>query len=63
MGFSHAVHGEAIFAYVVLKEVGHATEEQIINELKLNVKNKIAGYAVPHDILVNTFFFQSYESI
>lgn len=56
VGYSHAILGEGIFAYVILREDGKSVpEEKLINELKQNVKQKIAGYAVPHGILVYYF--------
>jgi acyl-coenzyme A synthetase/AMP-(fatty) acid ligase len=55
VGYSHAILGEGIFAYIILREDGKSVpEEQLINELKQNVKQKIAGYAVPHGILVSS---------
>lgn len=56
VGYSHKTYGEGIFAFVTLKENADISEEQIIKELKQNVKSKISGYAVPHNILVIFFF-------
>jgi acetyl-CoA synthetase len=52
VGYPHETFGEGIFAYVTLKENVKETEEEIISQLKANVKAKISGYAVPHNILV-----------
>jgi acetyl-CoA synthetase len=52
VGYSHQIYGEGIFAYISLKENVKESEENIIKELKLNVKQKISGYAVPHNFLV-----------
>jgi len=55
VGYGHDIHGEGIFAYIILKQdSNNFSEEKIINELKQNVKQKISGYAVPHGILVIT---------
>ena len=58
VGYSHKIYGEGIFAFITLKENVNEAEEQIIKELKQNVKKKISGYAVPHNFLVKFKFFR-----
>lgn len=62
VGFVHELTGEAIFAYVVLKD--KTNSQDIIAQLKLLVKQKIAAHAVPNKILVkkNFFFFDLLSS-
>ena len=44
-----------IYAYVTLKDDITEPQDQIIQELKDIVKQKIAGYAVPEMIQVRSF--------
>lgn len=53
VGCPHPVKGETVFAFVVLKENVAATHQQIIEQLKNDVKKHIASYAVPEFILVS----------
>ncbi len=57
VGFQHDVLGEGIFAYISLKETVAENTDMIIKEIKAAVKEKIAGYAVPHKILVTSWLF------
>ncbi|RNA35683.1 acetyl-coenzyme A synthetase 2- mitochondrial [Brachionus plicatilis] len=50
VGFAHELTGEAVFAYVVLKE--QTKSQNIQPELKSLVKQKIAAHAVPNKILI-----------
>lgn len=54
VGYAHELTGEAVFAYVVLKE--HSKSVDITKELKFLVKQKIAAHAVPNRILVVLIF-------
>jgi len=50
VGFPHAVKGEGVYAYIVLKQ-SHTSEEALKTELRALVKSHISGYAVPDHIL------------
>ena len=51
--YPHDIFGEGIFAFVILKEhVKEPNENEVINQLKILVKSKIASYAIPHKFLV-----------
>ena len=57
VGYPHAVKGESVYAYIVLKqsaidEMGGDLHKQeiLVNELKQLVKTKIAGFAVPGNL-------------
>jgi acetyl-CoA synthetase len=53
VGFPHEMLGEGIYAFVVLKENNNVkSDNEIIKELKILVKNKISGYAVPQKFLI-----------
>lgn len=47
VGFPHPVKGEAVFAFIVLKEELESSQENIVADLKKLVRSQIAGYAVP----------------
>lgn len=54
VSFPHDIYGEGIFAFVILKNGNdHLNESELATKLKLLVKNKIAHYAMPHEILVH----------
>ncbi|XP_076441551.1 acetyl-coenzyme A synthetase 2-like, mitochondrial isoform X2 [Babylonia areolata] len=52
VGFPHDVKGEGIFAFVVLKEEQHETQDEIKADLKATIKQRIASYAQPDHILI-----------
>jgi acetyl-CoA synthetase len=56
VGFPHPVKGEGVYAYVVVKEVAanmtQKEKEELANQLKAMVKQKISGFAVPEMIQV-----------
>lgn len=52
VGYPHDVKGEAVFAFIVLKEDFHSTQEEIMADLRKLVRSKIAGYAIPEVFLV-----------
>ncbi len=56
VGFPHPVKGEGVYAYVVVKEVAanmtQKEKEELENQLKSMVKQKISGFAVPEMIQV-----------
>ena len=43
VGYGHDITGEAIYAYVVLKESNKLSNEDIIKQLKDSVKKNISG--------------------
>ena len=47
VGFPHEIKGEGVYAYIILKENADIDEETLKAELKVMVKNKISGFAVP----------------
>ena len=54
VGFPHEVKGEGVYAYVILKE---GCEEEVMAleaDLRLLVKSKISGFAVPDFIQITT---------
>ena len=53
VGAPHEVLGEAVVAFVVLKEGVEEGEEALLEQLKAEVKASIAGYAVPRVLLVS----------
>ncbi|XP_069787975.1 acetyl-coenzyme A synthetase 2-like, mitochondrial isoform X2 [Narcine bancroftii] len=61
IGFPHELKGEAAFAFIVLKESGTLSEPATIEDLKSIVASKIAKYAVPDHIMVNTWVDSSIE--
>ena len=52
VGFGHDVTGEAIYAFVTLKQNNTISEDELRKTLKDMVKKSISGYAVPHKIMV-----------
>lgn len=52
VGYPHDVKGEAVFAFIVLKEELQSTQEEILADLRKLVRSKIAGYAIPEVFLV-----------
>ena len=58
VGFPHPLKGEGVYAYIVVKDIAdHMTQqekENLMNELKAMVKNKISGFAVPEMIQVKS---------
>ena len=53
VGFPHEIKGEGVYAYIILKENADIDEETLKAELKVMVKNKISGFAVPDYMQVN----------
>jgi acetyl-CoA synthetase len=51
VGFPHAVKGEGIFAYVILSE-GYAADEELVGELRNEVRRHIGAFATPDVILI-----------
>ena len=51
VGFPHPVKGESVFAFVVLKETVSATKEEIVAQVRKDVRKHVAGYAVPEFLL------------
>ncbi len=51
VGFPHEVKGEGIFAYVILKE-GYDTEEDIVGELRNEVRRHIGAFSTPDQIMI-----------
>lgn len=51
VGFPHAVKGEGIFAYVILKE-GYEADEELVGELRNEVRRHIGAFATPDQILI-----------
>ena len=66
VGFPHEIKGEGVYAYIILKENADIDEETLKAELKVMVKNKISGFAVPDYMQVkhqeNLTAFLSVES-
>ncbi len=56
VGYGHDLTGEAIYAYVILRESNQLKNEDIVKQLKEMVKKNISGYAVPSHILVHFKF-------
>ncbi|OAF71366.1 hypothetical protein A3Q56_00858 [Intoshia linei] len=52
VGYPHEIKGEAMFAFVILKENVSMSSDKIIQQLKDSVKKNIASFAVPHHILI-----------
>ncbi|XP_071810457.1 acetyl-coenzyme A synthetase 2-like, mitochondrial [Asterias amurensis] len=52
VGFPHQIKGEGIYAYVILREGVSESDEDIIKDLKILVRKKIAAYAVPDEIQI-----------
>jgi acetyl-CoA synthetase len=51
VGFPHEVKGEGIFAYVILKE-GYEADEELVGELRNEVRRHIGAFATPDQILI-----------
>ncbi|MFZ4411834.1 MAG: acetate--CoA ligase [Bacteroidales bacterium] len=51
VGFPHELKGEGIFAYVILKD-GYTMSEELIGELKYEVRQHIGAFAAPDFILI-----------
>ncbi len=51
IGFPHEVKGEGIFAYVILKD-GYEMSDELIGELKHEVRQHIGAFAAPDHILI-----------
>lgn len=50
IGFSHEIKGQAVFAFVVLKDSVEASQADVTRELNGSVTKKIAKYACPDHI-------------
>src|SRR5450759_4343823 len=51
VGFPHEVKGEGIFAYVILKD-GYEIDEELVGELRNEVRRHIGAFATPDQILI-----------
>jgi acetyl-CoA synthetase len=51
VGYPHAIKGEGIFAYVILKE-GYEADEELVGELRNEVRRHIGAFATPDQILI-----------
>jgi acetyl-CoA synthetase len=51
VGFPHPIKGEGIFAYVILKE-GYEVDEELVGELRNEVRRHIGAFATPDQILI-----------
>jgi acetyl-CoA synthetase len=51
VGFPHEVKGEGIFAYVILKD-GYEADEELVGELRNEVRRHIGAFATPDQILI-----------
>jgi acetyl-CoA synthetase len=51
IGFPHEVKGEGIFAYVILKD-GYEADEELVGELRNEVRRHIGAFATPDQILI-----------
>jgi acetyl-CoA synthetase len=51
VGYPHAVKGEGIFAYVILKD-GYEVDEELVGELRNEVRRHIGAFATPDQILI-----------
>ena len=51
VGFPHPVKGEGIFAYVILKD-GYDISEELVGELRNEVRHHIGAFATPDHILI-----------
>ncbi len=56
--YPHEIFGEGIFAYIVLKDEFKLNDLELIKQLQLTVKSKIAHYAIPNKFQVNHFNFR-----
>jgi acetyl-CoA synthetase len=51
VGYPHAIKGEGIFAYVILKD-GYEVDEELVGELRNEVRRHIGAFATPDQILI-----------
>jgi acetyl-CoA synthetase len=51
VGYPHEVKGEGIFAYVILKD-GYEADEELVGELRNEVRRHIGAFATPDQILI-----------
>jgi acetyl-CoA synthetase len=51
VGFPHTIKGEGIFAYVILKD-GYEADEELVGELRNEVRRHIGAFATPDQILI-----------
>jgi acetyl-CoA synthetase len=51
VGFPHPIKGEGIFAYVILKD-GYEADEELVGELRNEVRRHIGAFATPDQILI-----------
>jgi acetyl-CoA synthetase len=51
VGFPHTIKGEGIFAYVILKD-GYDADEELVGELRNEVRRHIGAFATPDQILI-----------
>jgi acetyl-CoA synthetase len=51
IGFPHPIKGEGIFAYVILKD-GYDTNDDLVGELRNEVRHHIGAFATPDQILI-----------
>lgn len=54
VAYPHDIHGDGIYAFIILKENVELSEKEITEQLKALVKSKIVAYAVPHIFLVSS---------
>jgi acetyl-CoA synthetase len=51
VGYPHAIKGEGIFAYCILKD-GYEADEELVGELRNEVRRHIGAFATPDQILI-----------
>jgi acetyl-CoA synthetase len=51
VGYPHPIKGEGIFAYVILKD-GYEVDEELVGELRNEVRRHIGAFATPDQILI-----------
>ena len=51
VGYPHLIKGEGIFAYVILKD-GYEADEELVGELRNEVRRHIGAFATPDQILI-----------
>ena len=61
MGYPHAIKGEGVYAYVILKDHVEKSTDEIKRELRSTVKEQIASYAVPELMQVGVFIIIHYR--
>ena len=59
VGYPHDIKGEGIYAYVILKQ-NAVDDSNIIADLKMIVRHKIAAYAIPDVIQVTISLLSSF---